>query len=83
MSYMTPPVPLVRAPADEACQIPLAPNDIHEIWKALEGLEFDDTHGGFTGHDTYGDSKKRLLESAKLYVKHAGYIDHAIHDEAL
>ena len=64
-------------------QIPLPPDDVHAIWKALAGLEFDDTHGGFMGHDTYGNSKKRLLESAKLYVKHAGYASHAIHEEKL
>lgn len=35
------------------------------------------------GRDTYGDSKRRLLDSAKLYVKHMGYADHEIHNEAL
>lgn len=60
-------------------QIPLPPDDVYGIWKAIADLSFDDTHGAFWGRDTIGQSKKRLLESAQIYVKSTGYADHAIH----
>ncbi|PGH04523.1 hypothetical protein AJ79_07049 [Helicocarpus griseus UAMH5409] len=63
--------------------IPLPPDDVHNIWKALADLEFEDTHGAFWGRDTIGQSKKRLLESAQIYIKYAGYTDHAIHKETI
>ncbi|EDN10617.1 metallo-beta-lactamase [Histoplasma capsulatum] len=59
--------------------IPLPPDDVYGIWKAIADLSFDDTHGAFWGRDTIGQSKKRLLESAQIYVKSTGYADHAIH----
>ncbi|KAG5298134.1 metallo-beta-lactamase [Histoplasma ohiense] len=59
--------------------IPLPPDDVYGIWKAIVDLDFDDTHGAFWERDTIGQSKKRLLESAQIYVKSAGYADHAIH----
>ncbi|OJJ49253.1 hypothetical protein ASPZODRAFT_13978 [Penicilliopsis zonata CBS 506.65] len=41
----------------------------------------EDTHGAFAGQDTRGDSKRRVLESAKIIVKAMGYLDHAVHPE--
>ncbi|EEH41698.1 metallo-beta-lactamase family protein [Paracoccidioides lutzii Pb01] len=61
--------------------IPLPPNDVYAIWKSLAHLDFEDTHSAFWGRDTIGQSKKRLLESAQIYIKAAGYVDHAIHQE--
>ncbi|PGH31820.1 hypothetical protein GX50_05424 [[Emmonsia] crescens] len=63
--------------------IPLPPDDVHAIWKAVADLDFDDTHGAFWGRDTIGQSKKRLLESAQIYIRFAGYVDHAIHQEKI
>ncbi|KKA19901.1 Metallo-beta-lactamase domain protein [Rasamsonia emersonii CBS 393.64] len=53
------------------------------IWKALKDLDFDDTHAAFLGRDTRGDSRKRVLDSAKIIVRAMGYGDHAIHQEGL
>ncbi|KAL3479895.1 beta-lactamase-like protein [Aspergillus californicus] len=61
--------------------IPLSANDVHGIWKAIAHAEFDITRGAFMGMDTDTDSKKRLLDSAKIFVKAMGYLDHAIHQE--
>ncbi|RJE19880.1 metallo-beta-lactamase, partial [Aspergillus sclerotialis] len=62
--------------------IPLPPDEVHNIWKAIKDTEFDDAHAAFVGLDTRGNSKKRMLESAKIFVGSMGYLDHAIHQEA-
>ena len=54
---------------------------MHNIWKAIKDTEFDDAHAAFMGLDTRGNSKKRMLESAKIFVRSMGYLDHAIHQE--
>ncbi|KAL1959700.1 hypothetical protein VTO42DRAFT_1286 [Malbranchea cinnamomea] len=79
--YRTP--PLSRLCGHTLILFRFLPNDVHKIWKVLADLDFEDAHGDFMGHDTYGNSKRRLLENAKLYVKHAGYVNHAIHEETL
>ncbi|RAL01161.1 putative metallo-beta-lactamase domain protein [Aspergillus ibericus CBS 121593] len=61
--------------------IPLPPDDVHNIWKALKHTEFDQAYGAFMGMDTAGKCKQRLLDSAKIFVKAMGYLDHAIHAE--
>ncbi|GLA68817.1 hypothetical protein AtubIFM55763_007017 [Aspergillus tubingensis] len=61
--------------------IPLPPDDVHGIWKALKHTEFDRAYGAFMGMDTVGDCKKRVLDSAKIFVRAMGYLDHAIHEE--
>lgn len=63
-------------------QIPLHPDSVHNIWKAIKDKDFEDVHGAFVGQETKGNSKKRVLDSAKIYVKAVGYLDHAIHQEA-
>ncbi|PGH28014.1 hypothetical protein AJ80_00269 [Polytolypa hystricis UAMH7299] len=63
--------------------IPLPPDEVHSIWKAVSKLDFDDTHGAFWGRDTIGDSKRRVLESAQIFIKSMGYVDHAIHQETV
>ncbi|WYZ42307.1 hypothetical protein EsH8_VI_000006 [Colletotrichum jinshuiense] len=62
--------------------IPLSPEDVYSIWKAVAGLEFDDAHSAFAGRDARGNAKRRLLESAQLFLKSIGYVDHPIHGEA-
>ncbi|KAH8434943.1 putative metallo-beta-lactamase domain protein [Aspergillus melleus] len=61
--------------------IPLPPDEVHNIWKAIAHTDFDDTYGAFPGSETYGNSRERVLESAKIIVKAMGYLDHAIHQE--
>ncbi|KAF9891964.1 hypothetical protein FE257_002927 [Aspergillus nanangensis] len=61
--------------------IPLPPGEVHNIWKAIKHTDFDETRGAFKGQATHGDSKKRVLESAKIVIKAMGYLDHAIHQE--
>lgn len=62
-------------------QIPLSADDVHGIWKAVKHADFEITRGGFIGMDTNVDSKKRMLDSAQIFVKAMGYLDHAIHEE--
>ncbi|KAL3491359.1 beta-lactamase-like protein [Aspergillus germanicus] len=61
--------------------IPLSADDVHVIWNAVKHTDFEITRGAFTGMDTDTDSKKRFLDSAKIFVKAMGYLDHAIHQE--
>ncbi|KAL2821955.1 beta-lactamase-like protein [Aspergillus granulosus] len=63
--------------------IPLSADDVHVIWKAVKHTDFEITRGAFTGMDTDTDSKKRFLDSAKIFVNAMGYLDHAIHQECL
>lgn len=61
--------------------IPLPPDAIHDIWKAIQDLDFEDAHGAFPGQDTRGNSKERILESAKIVVKASGYLEHPLLNE--
>ncbi|CAK37146.1 hypothetical protein CBS147343_1923 [Aspergillus niger] len=61
--------------------IPLPPDEVHGIWKAIKHTEFDRAYGAFMGMDTVGNCKKRVLDSAKIFVRAMGYLDHAIHEE--
>ncbi|KAH6692703.1 metallo-beta-lactamase superfamily protein [Plectosphaerella plurivora] len=63
--------------------IPLTPEAVHGIWKAMAPFEFDDAHGAFFGRVVRGDARKRLLESAQMIVEKTGYTDHAVHKETL
>ncbi|KAL1913776.1 hypothetical protein Sste5344_000043 [Sporothrix stenoceras] len=63
--------------------IPLPPEEVYQIWKSVEDLDFEDTHGAFITRDTRGESKQRMLDSAKLFIKFMGYIDHPIHKVTL
>jgi hypothetical protein len=56
---------------------------VYNIWKSVEHLDFEDAHGAFWRRDTRGSSKKRMLDSAKLYIKFMGYHDHEIHKAEL
>ncbi|KAL4949730.1 beta-lactamase-like protein [Aspergillus filifer] len=61
--------------------IPLSADDVHGIWNAIKDTDFEITRGAFIGMDTDTDSKKRMLDSAQIFVKSMGYLDHAIHQE--
>ncbi|KAA8899956.1 beta-lactamase-like protein [Sphaerosporella brunnea] len=54
--------------------IPMPPQDVASIVKALEPWEFDSTHGAFNGMDVVRrDVKKRVLESARIALAAMGY----------
>jgi hypothetical protein len=62
--------------------IPLGPDSILGIWRAVKGLEFESTHGLIPNMDVRDeDMKKRVLESMKIQVRHMGYDRHALLDE--
>ncbi|KAJ5737812.1 uncharacterized protein N7483_002937 [Penicillium malachiteum] len=61
--------------------IPLPPDAIYDIWKAIKDLDFNDAHGAFLAQDTRGKSKERILESAKIVVKASGYLQHPLLNE--
>ncbi|KAF4463442.1 metallo-beta-lactamase family [Fusarium albosuccineum] len=63
--------------------IPLPPDDVHNIWKAVSKLDFEDAHSAFATRNARGRAKERMLESAQLYIRAMGYLDHAVHQEVL
>ncbi|KUL89031.1 hypothetical protein ZTR_06020 [Talaromyces verruculosus] len=58
--------------------IPLSPDAIHGIWNAIKDLDFEDTHGAFLGQEIRGNSKERVLESAKIVVRASGHLQHPL-----
>ncbi|KAM0329763.1 hypothetical protein ACHAPQ_006585 [Fusarium lateritium] len=53
--------------------IPLGVEDMVRMWRALRGVEFTATHGGFMGMDIEHESvKDRVLESMKIQAKFIG-----------
>ena len=64
--------------------IPLGPEEVWAIWKALRGFEWTVTHGLFLGWDVRGDDvKARLLESMKIHVRRMGWGEHEILRETI
>jgi hypothetical protein len=62
--------------------IPLSPDKIYSIWKALEPYDFEASYGGFTGQDVQDPNlKKRVLDSMKIQAKAEGYEQHALLNE--
>lgn len=62
--------------------IPLPPDKIHAIWKAIKSFEFSSTHGLFLGWEIRGqDVKGRVLESMKIQVRNQGFETHEIFGE--
>ena len=61
--------------------IPLPPNEILKIWKAIEPFDFDTTHGAFVGMDVRdGELKRRMLESMQIQTRGEGWDEHEILD---
>jgi hypothetical protein len=56
--------------------IPLSPEAILGIWKAVKGFAFSTTYGGFPGQDIRGeeDLRARVLESMKIWVGNLGSV---------
>lgn len=62
--------------------IPLPPDAIHAIWKAIKPFAFTSTHGLFLGWDVRGpDVKGRVLRSMKIQVRTQGIGAHGVLDE--
>lgn len=62
--------------------IPLPPDTIHNMWKAVKPYDFTATHGLFTGWDIRDENvKKSVLESMKIQVRNQGFAQHALLDE--
>jgi len=70
--------------------IPLPPDKILKIWKALKPFDFEATYGVFAVISNLKQKpehrmtlKARVLESAKIAVRSMGYTQHEIFDENL
>ena len=64
--------------------IPLPPDDIMRIWRAIRPFEFDTTHGAFVGMDVRDkELKRRMLESMKIQVRGEGWESHEILEEVV
>lgn len=62
--------------------IPLAPDDIMTIWRAVRGYDFDTTYGAFNGMTVRDlDMKQRILMSMKTQVRSMGWEKHELLDE--
>ena len=65
-------------------QLPLSPDAILGIWKALGSFNFDTVFGGFPNQVIRSeDAKKRVLESMKIFIKSAGHFNHQLLEESL
>lgn len=68
--------------------IPLAPDEVFAIWKAIRGFEWEATYGAFVGMDVRDQGgevngegrrcKERVLESMKIVVRAMGWREHAL-----
>lgn len=76
-----PPLQRLEFAYSPCLKIPLPPDAIHNIWKAIKDIDFKDAHGAFLGQDTRGNSKERILESAKIVVRASGYLQHPLLNE--
>ncbi|EFQ85357.1 hypothetical protein PTT_19735 [Pyrenophora teres f. teres 0-1] len=64
--------------------IPLSPKAILGIWKAIKGLEFDSTYGGFPGQNlSRPDLKVQVLESMKIFLRRGGHEGAEIYGESV
>ena len=64
--------------------IPLPPDEILKIWKAIRPFDFDTTHGAFLGMDVRDrDLKRRMLESMQIQVRGEGWKRHELLEMAV
>ena len=62
--------------------IPLPPDEIFKIWKAIQPFDFHTTHGAFVGMDVRDERlKERMLESMKIQVRGEGWKSHELLDQ--
>ncbi|KAI9874451.1 MAG: hypothetical protein M1830_009738, partial [Pleopsidium flavum] len=63
--------------------IPLPPDEILKMWRALRPLVFSTTHGAFVGMDVRDKRvKERVLQSMKIQVRAEGYKSHELLSES-
>lgn len=66
--------------------IPLSPDEILGIWRALKGWEIEATYGFSTvrwnGRESEAGIPERILESARVCVRAMGVREHAIFEES-
>ena len=61
--------------------IPLPPDEILKIWRAIERFDFDTTHGAFVGMDVRDEGlKRRMLESMQIQTRGEGWERHELLD---
>lgn len=49
------------------------------MWRVLKTLDFESTHGAFTGTEIRDKKvKQRVLESIKIQTRNEGYSEHPI-----
>ena len=59
--------------------IPLPPDQILQIWRAIAPFDFHTTYGAFSAMDIRDkDLKKRTLESMKIQARGEGWNEHEI-----
>ncbi|KAL9128780.1 MAG: hypothetical protein Q9217_002609 [Psora testacea] len=64
--------------------IPLPPDQIHQIWRAIKPFDFNTTYGAFTGMEVRDEElKKRVLDSMKIQVRGEGWAKHELLDEVV
>ncbi|KAH9879019.1 hypothetical protein J1614_002454 [Plenodomus biglobosus] len=64
--------------------IPLPPDKVHGIWKALKPFDFDSTFGGFAGQNlSRPDLKEQVLQSMKIFLRRGGHENLGIFAETL
>ena len=64
--------------------IPLPPDDILRIWKAIKPFEFHTTHGAFVDMDVRDKGlKRRMLDSMKIQIRGEGWENHEILEEVV
>lgn len=62
--------------------IPLPPDEIMKMWRALKPLRFGATMGAFLGMDVRDPKvKERVLESMKVQVRAMGWVEHGLLNE--
>ena len=62
--------------------IPLPPEEILKMWRAVKSLRFEVTMGAFLDMDVRdGKVKERVLESMKIQVRAMGWVEHELLDE--
>lgn len=64
--------------------IPLPPDEIYNIWRAIKPFHFDTTYGAFEHMDVKDEGLKgRMLESMKIQVRAMGWKEHPILSEGV
>jgi hypothetical protein len=62
--------------------IPLPPDTIHDMWKAVKPYDFTVTHGLSPGWVIRDENVKHsVLESMKIQVRSQGFAEHALLEE--